>query len=95
MKNPGRVWRVRGFLWREFSADAAATIFLRRVSRRGGVFRSAARGDKWHVRRSGKALAATRHKRDSTPAFLARRRCACASLRRFLSRGRFSERCPG
>ena len=27
MKNPGRVWRDRGFLWREFSADDAATIF--------------------------------------------------------------------
>ncbi|PXH90959.1 hypothetical protein DMQ72_23750 [Klebsiella quasipneumoniae] len=47
---------------------------------RGAFFRSAARGDKWHVRRSGKALAATRHKRGSAPAVLARRRCACAGL---------------
>ena len=27
MKNPGRVWRDRGFLCREFSVDDAATIF--------------------------------------------------------------------
>ena len=31
--------------------------------------------------RSGKALAATRHKSGSAPAVLARRRCACAGLR--------------
>ncbi len=35
MKNPSRVWRDRGFLWREFSADDAATTFLRHVSCRG------------------------------------------------------------
>ncbi|HBY9251833.1 TPA: hypothetical protein MI980_06350 [Klebsiella pneumoniae] len=34
-----------------------------------------------HKRRSGKALAATRHKSGSAPAVLARRRCACAGLR--------------
>ena len=35
MKNPGRVWRDRGFLCREFSVDDAATTFLRHVTRRG------------------------------------------------------------
>ncbi len=44
MKNPGRVWRDRGFLWREFSADDAATTFLRHVSRRGRRFSAALPG---------------------------------------------------
>ncbi|UKK45566.1 hypothetical protein HUZ48_21000 [Klebsiella quasipneumoniae] len=47
-------------------------------------------------RRSGKALAATRHKRGSTPAVLARRRCACAGLRQVSRRGvRLSGALPG
>ena len=44
MKNPGRIWRDRGFLWREFSADDAATTFLRHVTRRGRRFSAALPG---------------------------------------------------
>ncbi|HBX6318696.1 TPA: hypothetical protein MH660_20120 [Klebsiella pneumoniae] len=50
-------------------------------------------------RRSGKALAATRHKSGSAPAVLARRRCACAGLRDCVvfpvADFVFLERCPG
>ncbi|OZN66306.1 hypothetical protein B6I53_15240 [Klebsiella pneumoniae] len=51
-----------------------------------------------HKRRSGKALAATRHKSGSAPAVLARRRCACAGLRDCvvfpIAGFVFLERCP-
>lgn len=44
MKNPGRVWRDRGFLCREFSVDDAATIFSAPcLLSRDASFQSAAR----------------------------------------------------
>lgn len=49
MKNPGRVWRDRGFLWREFSADDAATTFCAMLPVAGCVFPECCPADKWHV----------------------------------------------
>lgn len=50
MKNPGRVWRNRGFLLHEFRDDGAANIFSALcIPSQAPPSWSAHRGDKSHI----------------------------------------------